>query len=190
VCKTWVECRPGTRGKLDEHIGREHPETQAKQEATFRDLLGLQEGEILMSDNNETVGGMTPTKTKRAPKAKAEPKLKIVKPEKVAINCLCGCGTLCKPGSSFLTGHDARLDGRLSKWRDNGGPFPVDEVLAAKILPTFHKGKYALLATAEGRVEVDKARAAAQEAAIAKKAEQEMAKEAAAKAKAEAVPAA
>lgn len=154
TCSEWIEVRHG-RDRLDAHIKSAHPDTAALQNAVMRDLLGLKEGEVLEVSDSDTA---TPTKATRAPKV-----------EKTTVLCYCGCGAFARPGAQFLIGHDARLDGLLTKWTRGDRPiFPLTPEIAAEILPTFHKGRHAALATEDGR---NAAKAALEDAINAKKAE-------------------
>ena len=51
------------------------------------------------------------------PKAKADATIKerAAMPKKVGVPCLCGCGETTKPGSFFMTEHDARTKGYVIK---------------------------------------------------------------------------
>lgn len=175
-CKEWVVCRHD-REELDDHIKSEHPDGATQQEAYRRELLGLKEGEsIPMSEDGETK--TTKEKAPRAPKA-----------EKPAVPCGCGCGMIGKPGSRFVMGHDARLDGMLVRWmngKSNSDDFPISDEVAAEILPTFHGGKFANLANQQGRDAALRARVAAAEEAAKAKAAKDAEREKAAQARAEA----
>lgn len=175
-CKEWIVCRHD-REELDDHIKSEHPDGASQQSAYRRELLGLKEGEPFpMSEDGETT--TTKTKAPRAPKA-----------EKPALPCGCGCGMIGKPGSRFVMGHDARLDGMLTRWlngKATNDDFPISDEVAAELLPAFHGGKFAALATEKGRAEALAERIKATEAAEAAKAAKAAEREQAAQARAEA----